>query len=88
MCIRDSPYSVHVHVESDERDGRLRRITAVITTSGERYKGMIIGKGAQKLKEIGTAVRRELESVTGDKIFLQLQVDVDPKWPQRFADAQ
>lgn len=85
---QELPYSVHVHVESDERDGRLRRITAVITTSEERYKGMIIGKGAQKLKEIGTAVRRELESVTGDKIFLQLQVDVDPKWPQRFADAQ
>jgi GTP-binding protein Era len=49
---------------------------------------MVIGKGAQMLKKIGTDVRRELESVTGDKIFLQLQVDVDPKWPQRFADAQ
>ncbi len=82
------PYSIHVHVESDERDGRLRRISAVITTSEERYKGMVIGKGAQMLKKIGTDVRRELESVTGDKIFLQLQVDVDPKWPQRFADAQ
>ena len=81
------PYSIHVHVESDERDGRLRRISAVITTSEERYKGMVIGKGGQMLKKIGTDVRRELESATGDKIFLRLQVDVDPKWPQRFADA-
>ncbi len=81
------PYSIHVHVESDERDGRLRRISAVITTSEERYKGMVIGKGGQMLKKIGTDVRRELESATGDKIFLRLQVDVDPKWPKRFADA-
>lgn len=85
---QELPYSVHVHVESDERDGRLRRIEATITTSEERYKGMIIGKGAQMLKKIGTDVRHELESVTGDNIFLKLQVDVDPKWPQRFADAQ
>ena len=79
------PYSVHVHIEDIEMDGKLRRITATIFTSDERYKGMIVGRGGRKLKEIGMAARKELEGVTGDKVYLELQVKTDPKWPQRFA---
>ena len=45
---------------------------------------MIIGKGGQKLKAIGMAARKELEAVTGDPVFLDLRVSVDPKWQQRF----
>ena len=46
---------------------------------------MIIGSKASMLKRIGTAARKELELVTGKKIFLDLTVKVDPKWQERFS---
>jgi len=58
-------------------------ITARILTSEERYKKMLIGKGGQKIKEIGSAARRELETATNKKIYLELEVDVDPHWVER-----
>jgi len=78
------PYSVAVDVDNIERKKDLRKISATIYTTEDRHKGMIIGKGGQKIKEIGSATRNELEAVTDDRIFLDLQVTVDPKWPQRF----
>jgi GTP-binding protein Era len=45
---------------------------------------MIIGAKGSMLKQIGTDVRHELESATNAKLFLELTVKVDPKWPQRF----
>lgn len=78
------PYSIAVSVDNVEREGKLQKIDATIYTTEERHKGMIIGKGGQKIKEIGTAARKELEAVTGDTIYLDLQVKVDPKWPSRF----
>jgi GTP-binding protein Era len=78
------PYSVAVGVDNIEQKGDLRKIIATIYTTEERHKGMIIGKGGKKIKEIGSATRNELEAVTDDRIFLDLQVKVDPKWPLRF----
>lgn len=79
------PYSVAVQIENVTDKGSTKKIEATIYTSEERYKGMIIGKGGAMLKSIGMAARKELESVTGGKIFLDLHVKTDPKWPQRFA---
>jgi GTPase Era involved in 16S rRNA processing len=36
------------------------------------------------LKQIGTATRKELELATDQKVFLKMEVAVDPKWPERF----
>jgi GTPase len=82
---QELPYSIKVRVEDIEQheDGS-RRIQATILTTEERYKGMIIGAKGQKLKEIGTAARKELELVTGAKVFLELTVKVDKKWQQKF----
>lgn len=79
------PYSVAVRIDEVKREGTMEKIEATIYTSEERYKGMIIGKGGQMLKSIGMAARKELEAVTGGKIFLDIHVKTDPKWPQRFA---
>lgn len=81
---KELPYSVKVVVENMEWKKDIRHIEATIYTTADRYKGMIIGKGGSKLKEIGVAVRRELEIVTGDRIHLDLRVKVDPKWQQHF----
>lgn len=78
------PYTIRVNVtDIQDRNGK-RVIEAEIATTDERYKGMVIGKGGKKLKEIGTAVRKELETVTNDAIYLDLHVVVDPKWQQGF----
>jgi sialic acid synthase SpsE len=55
-------------------------VGARILTSDERYKKMIIGRGGKRVKEIGQMARRELEAATNSKIFLDLNVEVDPHW--------
>lgn len=82
---QELPYAVHVEVHDiEDREDGSEYIQASIYTSHENHKGMIIGKGGSKLKEIGTAARKELETVTGNKVYLDLNVKVDKNWPQRF----
>lgn len=82
---QELPYSIHVEVEDmEEREGGSLYIQSTIYTSEERHKGMIIGKAGQKLKAIGSAARKELESTSGRRVYLELNVKVDPKWRERF----
>lgn len=78
------PYSTHVEVEEMERreDGTFY-VKAVIYTTDERYKRMIIGARGQGIKEIGSSTRHELEAVMQCKVFLDLTVDTDPHWIER-----
>ena len=46
---------------------------------------MIIGSKGMMLKRIGTMARKEMELVTSAKVFLDLTVQVDPKWQERFS---
>lgn len=78
------PYSVHVVVNSiDTQPNGTVFADATIFTHSERYKPMIIGAGGRGIKEIGQSTRRELEAVTGKKYYLQLNVEVDPRWVER-----
>jgi GTP-binding protein Era len=43
-------------------------------------KGIIIGKGGARLKEVGTAARRQIEALLGTKIYLELHVKVAKDW--------
>lgn len=82
---QELPYSVKVEVEDiEERRDGTKYVAATVWTTDDRYKGMIVGARGQKLKEIGTATRKELETATGMKVYLELRVKVDPKWQQRF----
>ncbi len=82
---QEIPYSIKVQLDNLEvRPDGSRFIQANIWTTQERYKKMIIGKSASKLKEIGMAARKEIEQVTGLKIFLELTVKVDARWQERF----
>jgi len=77
------PYSVDVRVDEIIDKRKMLVIKAAILTTAERYKKMIIGKGGKKIKEIGYNSRKELELMTGRKIFLELMVEIDKHWPER-----
>jgi GTP-binding protein Era len=74
------PYSTTVMIESFEEGPRLTRIEAAIYCEREGQKAILIGKGGQMLKKIGTAARIEIEKMVGTKVFLQLFVKVKPNW--------
>lgn len=80
---REVPYSVNVEVEEIVDKKKLIFIKATIYTSADRYKKMIIGKGGKKIKEIGYNARKELELMSGRKIYLELTVQIDTHWPER-----
>lgn len=80
---QEVPYSTHVEVDNIEEKNEHLVITARILTTESRYKKMLIGRGGQKIKEIGTAARRELEAATNKKVYLDVQVAVDPHWVRR-----
>ena len=63
-----------------ERDNGTVYIKAKIITSADRYKAMIIGKGGAMIKEISQAARKELETATEKKVYLELTVETDPHW--------
>lgn len=81
---KEVPYAITVEVDNvEEKEDNMTVVTARILTNQERYKRMIIGRGGSKLKEVGQLARRELEQATNRKIFLDLDVQVDPHWIER-----
>ena len=58
----------------------LTRIAAAIYCEREGQKAILIGKGGAKLKEIGTGARKQIESLLGTRVYLELHVIVEPGW--------
>ena len=58
----------------------LTSIAAAIYCERDGQKAILIGKGGTKLKEIGTAARRQIESLLGTRVYLELHVIVEPNW--------
>jgi GTPase len=82
---QEAPYTIHVEVEKvEERKDKMMYIKATIYTTEDRYKRMIIGKGGRGIKEIGQSTRKELEVVMQSKVFLDLNVDVNPHWLEQY----
>lgn len=82
---KELPYATAVLVERFEDKEKLIRIAAAIYCEREGQKGILIGKGGQRLKDIGTAARIELEQLLGKKVFLELFVKVKPGWRESAA---
>ncbi len=82
---KEVPYAIAVIVERYEETEKLNRIAAAIYCEREGQKGILIGKRGERLKEIGTAARLELERLLGKKIFLELFVKVKSGWRQSAA---
>ena len=74
------PHSLAVTVDEISEDGK--KIFASLWVERDSQKGILIGKGGQQLKAIGSDARREIEERLGEKIFLSLQVKVASNWQQ------
>ena len=80
------PHSLAVTVEKIENaedrpiDKPLMKIFANIYVERESQKGIIIGQKGSKLKEIGSLARKQIETLVGTKVYLDLQVKVAPDW--------
>ena len=68
---------------AEGREGKKLWIRAFLCVERESQKGIVIGKGATKIKEIRTAAVRKLSEIYIQKIDLDLQVKVDKNWRQR-----
>jgi GTP-binding protein Era len=74
------PYSCEVVVEEFKEGAERYDISAVIYVMRDTQKGIIIGKGGQSLKKVGTQARIDMEDFFQKKVFLRLFVKVDPDW--------
>ena len=74
------PYATTVIVEQFEEGANVTRIAATIYCEREGQKAILVGKGGQMLKTIGTAARMRIQQMLGQKIFLELFVKVQPAW--------
>jgi len=78
---QEIPYSTAVTVEEfNEARPDLVRIKAVIHVERQSQKGIIIGKKGEMLKRIGSAARKDIERLTGTRVFLELFVRVEKNW--------
>jgi GTP-binding protein Era len=76
----EMPYSTAVVIDRFEEGEKIHRIFASIFVERDSQKPIVIGKGGQRLKQIGTEARKELESFFGRKIYLELHVKVKKDW--------
>ncbi len=80
LCGQELPYSTAVEIESYKDEDTIIRIHALIMVDKENHKRMIIGDKGQKLKEIATNARLDMEKMLGKKVFLQCWCKVKAGW--------
>jgi GTP-binding protein Era len=77
---KEIPHGVAVVIEEFKEDGALTRIRAEIFCEKESHKGIIVGKGGEGLKRIGSYARADLEKLLDTKVYLNLWVKVKENW--------
>ncbi|MGB0884909.1 MAG: GTPase Era [Chitinophagales bacterium] len=77
---QEIPYSCEVDVEAFKEEKNIIRISAVIYTERPTQKSIIIGKGGESIKKVGTYARLDIEKFFDKKVFLELFVKVKEKW--------
>jgi GTP-binding protein Era len=74
------PYATTVEIERFEVDGALLRIGAVIWVERPGQKAIVIGKGGERLRDIGTRARQQMQHLFDTKVFLETWVRVREGW--------
>jgi GTP-binding protein Era len=74
------PFSSTVIVDRFEEAPTILRLYCTIVVDRESQKPIILGRGGEMIKRIGTAAREELEGLFGIKVYLDLHVKVDEGW--------
>ncbi len=77
---QELPYVTAVLIESFEETETITRLYATIVVEKGSQKPIVIGAGGQRIKQIGTEARQELEKLFPPKVFLELHVKVEPHW--------
>jgi GTP-binding protein Era len=77
---QEVPHSIAVVVEELEDSDTLTKIHASLIVERDSQKGIVIGKGGETLKTIGSRARQEIERVLGHQVFLDLHVKVLKEW--------
>ena len=85
LTYEELPYSVATRTKSFERreEEDLLEVYIDIFVVRDSQKGIVIGKGGEKIKEIGRRAREDLEKLTGSKIYLDLKVKVAKNWNRK-----
>jgi GTPase len=82
--VRDElPHSLAVVIEEvSPREGRddLIDVHAILFVERDSQKGIVIGKGGARLREVGTAARTQIEKLLGTKVYLDLRVKIAKNW--------
>ncbi len=85
--VRDElPHSLAVVIEEvSPREGRdeadpLVDVHAVLYVERDSQKGIVIGKGGARLREVGTAARTQIEKLLGTRVYLDLRVKIAKNW--------
>ncbi|AYX89961.1 GTPase Era [Staphylococcus cohnii] len=75
------PHAIGVNVDRMIKEDEDRvRIEATIFVERDSQKGIVIGKGGKKLKEVGKRARQDIEGLLGSKVYLELWVKVQKDW--------
>ncbi len=78
---QEIPHGIAVEIEKmKRRDNGTYEILAAIYCERNSHKGIIIGKGGEKLKMIGSRAREDIERFLGSKVYLELWVKVNEDW--------
>lgn len=77
---QELPYALTVEIEEFKREERLLRIGAIVWVERKGQKQIVIGKGGDVLKFVGTQARHALQQLFDEKIFLRLWVKVSHDW--------
>lgn len=80
---KEVPYATEVLVEKYDESNDAIHIMAVVYVERDSQKGIIIGKGGAKLKRVGIAARRDIETFFGKRVFLEIFVKVEKDWRNR-----
>ena len=77
---QEVPHGVAVLIDKFEDSPELARVSATIVVSKDAHKGIVIGKGGDRLKQIGSEARVAMEQLFERKVFLELWVKVVSDW--------
>lgn len=77
---KEIPYSTEVIITSYKEEGHITRISAEVIVERDSQKNILIGKGGEMIKKVGTYARQDIEEFIDGKVFLELFVKVIPNW--------
>ena len=80
---KEIPYSTEVLVEKFDEKEKSIHIMAVIYVERDSQKGILIGKGGEKIKKVGMEARQDIEKFFDKKVYLELFVKVEKDWRNR-----